>query len=180
MAYSSVRFAFAALIFAGALTLNACKKDEKVAPTPTDTTDRDLAALAQATTGFTWFGNDPALRPKSSGSGHGEAFLRTRYNATAAAQLDPATGRVRPGAVFGAGSLIVKELHQTATSGISQYAVMQRNPTSPNAAANGWVWAEFRADGAVSYSPTQKGAGCVSCHGQADNVDATLMNKFFP
>lgn len=178
MPYSRLRLPLAALLFAAALALNACKKDEK--KPAADTTDRDLSALARATTGFTWFGHDAALRPKSSGSGHGEAFLRTRYDATAATQLDHATGRVRAGAVFGTGSLIVKELHQTATGGISQYAVMQRNPTNPNAAPNGWVWAEFNPDGSVSLSSASKGSGCTGCHGQAGHVDATLMNKFFP
>ncbi len=179
MSFLSVaRLAAATALFTTAVALTACKKDAD--PVPPDTTDRDLAALAQATTGFAWFGNDAALRPKSSGSGHGEAFLRTRYNATAAAQLDPATGRVRPGAVFGTGSLIVKELHATSTGGPSLYAVMQRAPANPNAAANGWVWAEFDPTGAAVFSATRKGVGCVSCHSQADNVDATLMNKFFP
>jgi hypothetical protein len=166
----------AALVLFAVIALNACKKDDDTKPV--DTTDRDLFNLARDTASTKWFGNSAAIRPRSSLSGHGEAFLRTRYNAAAAAQLDPATGRVRPGAVFGAGSIVVKELHQTATSGATLLAVIQKTTTSNT--ANGWAWAEFSPSGAVVVSTAQKGAGCVSCHSQTGNIDATLMNKFFP
>ena len=39
---------------------------------------------------------------------------------------------------------------------------MQRNPTSPNAAPNSWVWPDFNPNPASGH------------------VDVALMNKFFP
>jgi Cytochrome P460 len=176
MAASFLRLPLAGLVFLIVFVVQACQKDD---PAP-DTTDRDLAALARDTTGFTWFAHDPALRPKSSGSGHTTPWLRTRYNATAAVQLDPATGHVRAGAIFGEGAVVVKELHQTPTGGATQYAIIRKDPRNANAAANGWVWAIYNADGSVSVSATMKGTGCASCHAQTDNIDGTLMNKFFP
>ena len=175
-----LRLGAAAAVFAATIAFTACKKDEPAAtPAPADTTDATLYTAARVATGFTWFENADSVRAKSSGSGHSQAFLRTRYNTLAAAQLDAATGRVRAGAVFATGSLIVKELHPTRTGGLNEYAVMRKDPTNAHAAANGWVWAMLKADGSVSVSATQKGAGCVGCHGQAGHVDATLMNKFF-
>ncbi len=178
MMISGLKWALAAGFFVGVLALNACKKDEAAA-LPPDTTDRDLAVLARDTTGSTWFGRSAALRPRSSGSAHGQAWLRARFNPTAAAALDGA-GRVRPGATFGTGSLIVKELHGSTSGGASLLAVMQKNPTSPNAAADGWVWAEFDPAGAVVVSATAKGAGCTGCHAQTGSTDATLLTKYFP
>lgn len=173
---SGFAVAASAATLAATLVFTACKKDEPVAAP--DTTDRDLSTDTRAATGFTWFGKADSLRAKSSGSGHNTPWLRTRYNALAAAQLD-AAGRVRAGAVFATGALIVKELHPTRTGGLTEYAVMRKDPTNANAAANGWVWAYLKADGTVSISATQKGTGCVGCHAQADHIDATLMNKFF-
>ncbi len=174
---SSFRLPLAGLVFVVAVALNACKKDD---PAPPDTTDRDVFAFVAASDTAAWFGLDSALRVKTTGSGHSTPWLRVRYNATAALQLDAATGRVRPGAVFAEGALIVKELHRTPTSGVAQYAVIRKDPRNANAAANGWVWAIYNADGTPEVSATAKGLGCTGCHAQSGNLDATLMNQFFP
>ena len=119
------------------------------------------------------------MRAKSSGSGHTTPWLRVRYNALAAGQLDPVTGRPRAGALFPTGAAVVKELFAARTGGPTQYAVMRKDPANALATPTGWTWAILNANGSVSVSATQKGAGCAGCHGQAGNVDATLMSKFF-
>ena len=179
---SFLRFALAAVAFGAVVTLTACEADDDD-PVPSniaETTDGDLYVAARDTAGFRWFGFSDSLRAKSSGSGHLTPWLRTRYNALAAGQLDPATGRVRTGAVFPAGSLIVKELHAARTGPPAEYAIIRKDPTHP-LAASGWVWTIVKADGTpvAGESAINKGVGCVSCHAQADNIDATLMNKFF-
>lgn len=91
------------------IILQSCKKDE---PQPAKGIDLQLYEMAQETAGFTWYKNSDALLPKSSGSGHNYPLLRTRYNATAATQLD-VDGKVSANASFPEESLVVKELiHQ--------------------------------------------------------------------
>ena len=58
---------------------NSCKKE-----TPAPNTDEEMYEMAIATSGFTWFKNSNSLLDKSSGSGHPQPFLRTRYNTIAA------------------------------------------------------------------------------------------------
>jgi hypothetical protein len=163
------------ILTASLAVLTACSKDDD--SSSSGTTDQELFDLAKSASGFTWFENSDALLPKSSGTGHAQPLLRTRYNATAAAQLD-ADGRVKPGATFPEGSLIVKELHDNATT-IAIFAVMYKQPSNPNADDNGWVWAYLAPDGSVPISSSGKGSGCNGCHGQAEHIDYTLMNKFF-
>jgi len=42
------------------------------------------------------------------------------------------------------------------------------------------VWAYVDADGVVAEPASKKGASCISCHTQTDNIDYMLMNKYFP
>lgn len=161
--------AFAATLLLFGIT--ACKKEATG-------TDLDLLNKAKATAGFVWYKNTDALLPRSSGSGHSEALLRTRYNATAAASLDTAF-KVSNAASFAEGSLIVKELHTNAST-LSRYAVLYKQSTHPDADANGWVWGYIDADGKVAEPAANKGSACRNCHLQADNIDYMLMNKYFP
>ena len=100
------------IILAGTWTINSCKKDKEDSISGTD---KELYDMAKGTTGFTWFKNSDSLLNKSSGSGHPQPFLRTRYNTVASSQLD-STGRIMTGALFPEGSLIVKELHDNSTT----------------------------------------------------------------
>ena len=154
-------------------TIISCKKDD-----PEQPIDQQLYDMAKATTGFTWYKNTDALLPKSTGSGHFPAFVRTRYNSIAAAELD-ANGKVTAGASFAEGSLVVKELFADSTT-LERYAILFKQAANANADANGWVWGYINADGSVSTSAADKGAICTSCHLQADNIDYMLMNKYFP
>ena len=155
------------------LFAQACKKD-KVAKDE----DRTLLDLARATTGFTWYKNDASLLPRSAASGHSQAYLRTRYNATASSKLD-SLGKVDSTAIFPEGSLIVKELFKDANT-LDLYAILYKSSGHENADANGWVWGYINADETVNIPSSDKGSACISCHSQSGNIDYMLMNKYFP
>jgi hypothetical protein len=151
--------------------LNACKKEEKEL-------DDELFELSKSSDGFVWYKNSSNLLSKSSGSGHPQASLRTRYNATAAKQLDT-NGKIVANANFSEGSLIVKELYENGSS-LSRYAILLKKSDSPFADAKGWVWGYINADGKVSEAASNKGKACIGCHSQSDNINYMLMNKYFP
>lgn len=140
-----------------------------------DVTDAAVSSLARAPSGWTYYKNRGDTLLRSSGSGHSEARLRTRYNALAAAQLD-ASGRVRAGAVFPDSALIVKELIISGT--LNRYAVMMKLRGSSNASSGGWLWAYYAPDGTTQIGITGKGAACTACH--ATGIDFTRMNDSHP
>ncbi len=160
-----------------AITAISCKHEGV-----TDPTDQQLLKMAHDTAGFTWYKrNDTLLTFSSIGSipsGHSEPFRRTRFNGTAALQLDT-TGKLFTTAHFADGSLIVKELWSDATT-LTKYAIMYRRGTNPDADASGWVWNEVKPDGTVAYSASKKGADCRGCHSQAGNLDFSMMNAAYP
>jgi hypothetical protein len=155
------------------LYFSSCKKD----PVATGI-DKQLFDMAGETEGFSWYKNSDAYLPKSSGSGHPQALLRTRFNEVAASMLDE-NGQVKPDITFPEGSLIVKELHDSESS-LARYAILYKNTGNSSADNLGWVWGYINADGTVSISASKKGSSCISCHLQEGNIDYTLMNKFFP
>lgn len=161
------------LFFILIITVSACKKEE-----PAVGIDKQLYDMAVETSGFVWYKNSDVLLDKSAGTGHSQPFLRTRYNATAATQLDSA-GKIIDGTSFPEGSLIVKELYDNATT-FGRYAILYKQSSNEHADANGWVWGYVNADETVALSATAKGSSCISCHSQAGNIDYMLMNKYFP
>lgn len=140
--------------------------------------DQELYQAALNTSGHVWYKGSDALLPRSPGSGHNEAFLRTRFNAIAATVLDSA-GKVLPDTVFPAGSLVVKELWSDQST-VRTYAVLLKRPDEPAADAGGWVWGYLEADGGVRESALNMGMACRTCHTQPGHIDATLMNLSFP
>ncbi len=155
------------------MAINACKKEKTSVGT-----DKELLDMAKISVGFAWFKNSVALLNKSSGSGHAQPFLKTRYNALATNMLD-SVGRIKSGAAFPEGSLIVKELYDNSTT-IGLYAILYKKSSSADADAKGWVWGYVKPDGTVVASASNKGSGCIGCHSQTGNIDYMLMNKFFP
>lgn len=153
--------------------LQACKKDEKV-----DSEDTFLYEMARSADGFKWFKNSAAFLAKSAGSGHTQALLRVRYNATAATQLD-SNGRIIAGSIFPEGSLIVKELIEQPGV-LARYAILYKQKDHRYADAKGWVWGYINVDGTVAETAANKGEACSSCHSQSANIDYQLMNKYFP
>lgn len=97
------------------VVISACKKNS-------NDIDVELYDMAQETVGFTWFKFSDTLLEKSSGSGHPQTYLRTRFNSIAASQLD-SIGKVKANASFPDGSLIVKELFDNATT-LGRYAIL--------------------------------------------------------
>jgi hypothetical protein len=150
----------------------ACKKEEKLSDI-----DQQLYDMAKETQGYTWFRFSDAFLNKSPGSAHSQTFLRTRYNASAATMLDSA-GRIKKGAKFPEGAVVVKELAETR-SRISRYAVLFKNSSSAFADNKGWVWGYIDAEGTVSETAVNKGSACISCHSQGGNEDYMLMSKYF-
>ncbi len=164
-------------LFALCLTLAYSCKKETNTNTPPINSDKILYDLSKSTSGFVWYKNSDVLLNKSSGSGHVQSFLRTRYNAIASSKLD-GSGKIIAGTVFPEGSLIVKELYGNATT-LSLYAILYKKSDSPDADARGWVWGYINADGGVVDAAANKGRTCISCHSQNGNIDYMLMNKFF-
>lgn len=155
-----------------AIAFQSCKKDE-----PAVGIDLELLQMAEMTNGFTWYKDSDAWLAKSSGSGHNYTSLRTRYNATAATQLD-AEGKVRSNASFPDGSLVVKELSNGTEAEL--YAILYKRSDHEFADDNGWVWGYVFANGNVATTAEDKGAICTGCHLQPQNIDYMLMNKLFP
>lgn len=152
------------------LFINSCAKEAKG-------TDEELLELAKGN-GFVWYKNADSLLDKSSASGHSELFLRTRFNNIAASVLDSA-GKVKVGVKFPDGSLIVKELFKDKHT-FSLYAILYKKNGHKHADADGWVWGYIYSDGKVKTSAKKKGESCRGCHSASNNIDFTLMNKYFP
>lgn len=156
------------------VNLISCKKDDVSA----NETEIELYNMAKTTSGFTWYKNSDALLPKSTLSGHSEAFLRTRFNTIAATMLD-GTGKVKIAITFPEGSLIVKELFSNQTT-LSKYAILLKDSNNKYADSNGWVWGYVKNDGSVVESSSNKGSSCKACHSQNGNINGILMNVAFP
>lgn len=153
----------------------ACSKEDE---NKKDNTDEILYNLSKTTIDFTWFKNSSDALNKSTGSAHAYPFLKTRYNSTAATQLDE-NGKIKADAQFPEGSLIVKELINE-NSQILRYAILYKNSKNANADSRGWVWGYIDADGTVADPASNRGKSCINCHLQTENIDYMLMNKFFP
>jgi hypothetical protein len=165
---------FILIIFSVILcTLSSCKKDDELTGF-----DRQLFDMANITTGFVWFKNSDILLNRSSESGHGNPYLRTRYNIIASSKLD-INGKIIPGSVFPDSSLIVKELFNEKRE-VVRYAILFKKTGDVNADAKGWVWGYYDLDETVAQSVTRKGVGCNDCHSQPNNIDYMLMNIYFP
>jgi hypothetical protein len=153
--------------------LQACKHESNDSPT-----DLELLTRARSSEAGVWYKFSNVLLPRSSGSGHSEALLRTRFNAVAAAYLDT-LGKVQENTVFPEGSLVVKELWPDG-SGVGTYAVMLKRSADAAADENGWVWGYIRDNGEVRVTAVNRGAVCKGCHAGPGNINGTLMNMAYP
>jgi len=139
--------------------------------------DSKLFKLAKEQASFAWYKFNSNLLPKSQESGHPQEFLRTRYNSIASSQLNE-DGEIFSGAIFPEGSLIVKELYRPGGS-LDQFAIQFKDSGSEFADACGWIWGYLKPNGKTVISATEKGASCIRCHSQDDNIDYMLMDKYF-
>ncbi|HRC33281.1 MAG TPA: cytochrome P460 family protein [Bacteroidia bacterium] len=134
-----------------ALIVSSCKKDKAEE-------DANQALIDEVnSSGYTYYQNGTLLSGVSP-SPHGS--FKLRFNNIAKAAL--------VGNSFPTGSIIVKELFVGTT--LDQFAVMKKDASNANA-GSGWVWAEFKPDGTVTYSAANKGSGCIGCHSGTPNRD---------
>ena len=140
--------------------------------------DLELYEFAKESEGFVWFANSNAYLEKSSGSGHSNPKLRTRFNTIAQKNLD-ANYRVKPNSKFDEGAVIVKELYDKSQD-LERYAILFKDSSNEFADAQGWVWGYIDADGKVAETAKNQGKACIGCHQQSGSIDYVLMNKFFP
>jgi hypothetical protein len=155
------------------LLINSCKKEKEA-----EGIDKEMFDMAVLTSGFTWYKNSDNFLAKSTGSGHPETFLRTRFNTIASQNLD-SLGKVIEGSTFAEGSMIVKELHN-GENNLNRYAILYKKSGNPNADAKGWVWGYINTNATVAEPAANKGSACISCHLQQGNIDYMLMNLYFP
>ncbi len=157
-------------IFITAGVIHSCKSDDDDEP-PAPNADEALFTEVTAS-GYTFYQGGSILPPDSA-SPHG--FFKLRFNSIALAVLD-STGELPSGSTFPEGSILVKEVY-TGGGNLDLYAVIKKAPSNTNA-GGGWLWAEYDTNGAVSFSVSNKGSGCVSCHSLAPNRDLVRTFDF--
>ena len=100
--------------------------------------------------------------------------IRVSLNATATGSLQ--NGRLAPGAKFAEGSIVLKELRSSATAATSLYVVMMKD--SGNAlAGDDWWWAEYGPAGSVTFSISNRGSACSSCHRRQQGTQDDLVRS---
>lgn len=164
------------------ILLAQCKQDT---PEPDNTaggteaiTDQELYDRSIVTAGYNYYKDNDDIIESSPESAH-RAFFRVRFNSTASAALT-SNGMLPEGETFPEGSLIVKELHRMQDgSDMEGIAVMIKRPDDPNAAANGWVWAEYFSGASDGFLVSTKGASCTGCH-STDSRDMVRLFNLFP
>ncbi len=150
------------ILYAVLLIAQSCKKDAE-----TTSTDATLFNEISSSSGFTYYVGTPGITAGVGNSPHG--FERVRFNAIAKAALD-STGKLPAGAAFPTGSIIVKEIYSSASGSINLFAVMKKDAGNASS-GSGYLWAEFKTDGASEHSTSKKGDGCISCHSGSSNRD---------
>ncbi|MEO7133194.1 MAG: cytochrome P460 family protein [Vicinamibacterales bacterium] len=102
-------------------------------------------------------------------------IIRVSLNAAAMGSLR--NGRLAPGATFAEGSIVLKELRSSAAASTSLYVVMMKD--SGNAlAGDGWLWAEYGPTGSVTFSVSNRGSACISCHRRQHGPQNDLVRSF--
>jgi hypothetical protein len=154
------------------ISLFACKKKETSSPTTLS-----LFEMSKNSEGFTWYKKTSEYLKKSTGTGHSQPYMRTRYNSIASEMLD-SLGKINSSAKFPEGSLIVKELMDEDYT-IERYAILYKDTKNKDADTKGWVWGYINKDGTEAFPTANKGTSCIGCHSQTENIDYMLMNKYF-
>lgn len=167
------------LVIASACTAS---EDAPTAPSPTTTAIRDDAAFfrqitqTDPLTAYTLFPNaDEFTMGRLNGSEAHRPIIRVTLNTTAAGALQ--NGRLAAGSRFADGSIVVKEIRSSVTATPSVYAVMMKD--SGNAlAGDGWLWAEYGPTGSVTFSVSNRGSACTSCHRREQGPQNDLVRTF--
>ncbi len=142
----------------------SCKNEEQQSPQPSPVllnTDSVLYAKSKEGSTFNWYLQNDSIKRSSPQSPHSKYF-RVRFNSIALAALTD-NGRLPQNGSFPQGSLIIKELYDSATAPLKFLAILYKDQ-SAREQANGWVWLEIKGNGEQYISSSEKGAQCVSCH----------------
>lgn len=142
-------------------------------------TDAALFALltqADAFARYTVFPDaDEFTAGRLNGSEAHRPVIRVSLNATAAGALQ--NGRLPSGGTFPDGSIVFKEIKSSATAPTSLYAVMVKDRAN-SLAGNGWLWAEYGPTGSVTFSISNRGSACTSCHLREQGPGNDLVRTF--
>lgn len=165
------KFALSIFLCSVLLILSRCKKEEVK-------TNEDVALFQRSTaaTGFTWYKGDDTKLVSTIPGAH-NTYVRVRFNSIAQGALTD-NGKLPVGGTFPEGSLIVKESYDSGNN-FTVYAVMEKAPNN-SAAGEGWLWAEYEADGKVVHSITKSNTGCINCHNDSGNQDFVMLFDRFP
>ncbi len=152
------------------------------APSSTSSGVRDDAAFfrqisqTDPLTRYTVFPNaDEFTTGRLNGSEAHRPIIRVSLNATAASVLR--NGRLAPGAKFADGSIVLKEIRPSANAAPSLYAVMMKD-SSNSLAGDGWLWAEYGPTGSVTFSVSNRGSACTSCHRREQGPQNDFVRTF--
>ncbi len=152
-------FAVLAFVLTGYVYLNYPKRTIE---------DDALYKWISSETEYTYFKNDPAIRPTSEETERAhDNFMRIRFNKTAASVLD-VNGRMTKGRTFPDSSIIVKEIYSDKDKNYELISVMVKLKGDSNSGAD-WLWAEYTPSGEVEYSVTKNGKACLPCHKKGDD-----------
>jgi hypothetical protein len=177
------------------LSLASCKEPKEI----TLDVDKQLFELVRDTLGNVrykdslYMKNDSTLSTSHIDSlkhYHSTPYISVRYNNVAKASLTSTTDkndanyrRVSENAVFANNSMIILE-EMSDTHTVVKYSIMYKSGNKTNADLNGWIWAQYYADGRVMQSPTKKGEidkvstyNCNFCHGKSGHINFTLTNS---
>lgn len=130
--------------------------------------DAALLDLIKSPAGYTYYKNNTDTLLSDPSSPH-DRYARIRFNSIAAAAMNNDLSNLG-GSRFPDGSIIVKELYPRSGGNLSLWAAMFKTSVDNNT-GGGWVWGEYRLNGDILFSTSQKGVGCISCHSAAGNVD---------
>ena len=142
-------------------------------------TDAALFQLITQTDAFSRYTLLPSADEFTTGRLNGSEahrpVIRVSFNAIAAGALQ--NGRLPSGGRFPDGSVVFKEIRPSATASATLYAVMYKD--SANALnGNGWLWAEYGTSGSVSFSVSNRGNACTSCHQRELGPQNDLVRSF--
>jgi hypothetical protein len=162
------------------LALSGCSDAEAPPAAPDGTgvaTDQDLFRLITTEAPYAAYplfpGVDSVTTGTLNGSSAHQPLVRVSLNATALSSLTADT--LPAGRAFAHGSVIVKEIRQQDVTTL--LAVMLKDPANTSA-SGGWLWAEYTPQGAVVFSISRRGDGCVPCHAREQGPDNDLVRTF--
>ena len=142
-------------------------------------TDAALFQLVTQTDAFSRYtllpNADEFTTGRLNGSEAHRPVVRVSLNAIAAGALQ--NGKLQSGGSFPDGSVVFKEIRPSTTASPTLYAVMYKDSAN-SLAGNGWLWAEYGTSGSVTFSVSNRGSACTSCHQRELGPRHDLVRSF--